>query len=45
MPSRPTEKHVLSNDARVMKEEMLGYVDAILQRQDRTDAVKKMENF
>lgn len=36
---------VLSYNATVIREEMLGYVDAILERQDQADAVKRMENF
>lgn len=36
---------MLSYNATIVKEEMLGYVDAILERQDQADAVKKMESF
>ena len=36
---------MLSTNAAILKEEMIGYVDAILERQDRADALKKMETF
>jgi hypothetical protein len=36
---------VLSTNAAVLREELVGYVDAILERQDRGDILKKMETF
>ena len=38
-------KHVLSYQAEVLKEEMLGYVNAIIERMDKGDAIKKIETF
>jgi len=45
MPNAPTEKHVLSHNAEVLKEEMMGYVNAIIERMDRGDVLKKIESF
>ena len=45
LPQQPTEKHVLSHNAEVLKEELLGYVNAIIERMDRSDALKKFESF
>ena len=36
---------VLSHNADVLKEEMIGYVNAIIERMDRADALKKFETF
>ena len=36
---------VLSTNAAILREEMIGYIDAILERQDRADVLKKMESF
>lgn len=48
-PTREEQKGdpnvVLNYEATALKEEMLGYVDAIVQRQDRADCMKKMETF
>lgn len=48
-PSRQEQKGdpniVLNYEATALKEEMLGYVDAIVQRQDRADCLRKMESF
>ena len=38
-------KHILSHQAEVLKEEMLGYVNAIIERMDKGDAIKKIETF
>ena len=40
-----TEKHVLSRNADVLKEELIGYVNAIIERMDKADALKKFESF
>ena len=45
MGGNPTEKHVLSQNAQVLKEELIGYVNAIMERMDRADVLKKMESF
>ena len=44
-PPKEEEKHVLSRDAKILREEMIGYVDAILERQDKADIIKKIETF
>ena len=44
-PKEPTEKHVLSEDAMVLREEMIGYVNAVLERMDKGNALKKFESF
>ena len=36
---------MLSYEATELKEEMLGYIDAIVQRQDKAHYLKKMETF
>lgn len=36
---------MLSNDAEVLKEEMIGYVNAVIERMDRGDILKKVETF
>ena len=38
-------KHILSQQADVLKEELLGYVNAIMERMDKGDAIKTMETF
>ena len=38
-------KHVLSNNAEILKEEMIGYVNAIIERMDKANALKKFESF
>ena len=45
MGGQPTEKHVLSQNAQVLKEEMIGYANAIVERMDRADILKKVESF
>ena len=42
---KPKEKHVLSQNAEVLKEELFGYVNAIIERMDRADILKKVESF
>ena len=41
----PIEKHVLSEDAVVLREEMIGYVNAVLERMDKGNALRKFESF
>ena len=36
---------MLSQNAQVLKEELIGYVNAIMERMDRGDILKKMESF
>lgn len=36
---------VLSQNAEVLREELMGYVDAIIERMDRSDASYKFESF
>ena len=36
---------MLSNDAEVLKEEMIGYVNAVIERMDRGDILKQVETF
>lgn len=36
---------VLSQNAQVIKEELIGYVNALLERMDRADILKKVESF
>ena len=35
----------MSRNAEILKEELFGYVNAIIERMDRADAVKKFESF
>ena len=35
----------MSNSAEVLKEELFGYVNAIIERMDRADVLKKVETF
>jgi len=39
------KKEEISKEAKVIKEQMLGYVNAIVKRQDRYDILKKVETF
>ena len=45
LPSNSTEKHVLSNNAEVLREELIGYANAIIERMDKANALKKIESF
>jgi len=36
---------VLSQSAEVLKEELFGYVNAIIERMDRADVLKRVESF
>ena len=45
LDEKAPEKFVLSHDAKILREELIGYVDAILERQDRADILKKVESF
>ena len=45
LPSNATEKHILSRNAEVLREELIGYANAIIERMDRANALKKFETF
>ena len=36
---------MLSHNAEILKEELMGYVNAIIERMDRADVLKKVESF
>jgi len=38
-------KQILSQQADVLREELFGYVNAIIERMDKGNAIKKMETF
>ena len=42
---RSSDNAVLKYEAKVIREEMVGYIDAILQRQDESNLQKRMETF
>ena len=45
LPPNATEKHILSKNAEVLREELVGYANAIIERMDRANALKKFETF
>jgi hypothetical protein len=44
-PSTASKKELVSKEANIIKEQMVGYTNAIIERQDRYDILKKMESF
>ena len=39
------KKREVSKEARKLRENMVGFVDSIIERQDRYDILKRMESF
>jgi len=45
MQDDQSKKEEITREARGMREQMIGYVDAIVHRQDRYDILKRIETF